>query len=134
MGIRIYLLIFLTFCIAECDFEEFGLRIPKNLYLRGHIDYYRQNLTAIPKKFDVGLFVQDCADLLFGRIPQVAGLIKFIVTPLEPFLFAQNVPDRSAFTVWGPTYSSLKEMAIRNNHRYCTFYNYFKILSDFTFF
>lgn len=117
MKLRIQLIVLLAFCTLKCNFEEFGLRIPKNLYLRGHIDYYRQNLTGLPKGIDLDAFINDAFKLLFGGVQEIPGLIKFIVTPLEPFLFASNDADKGGFTVWGPTYSSLKEMALKWNYR-----------------
>lgn len=117
-NLKLALIVLIAIGIAKfsCEIAELKqFKIPNELYLRGHIGYYRQNLTGISKKANFSELLDDCLKLLLRVENDVPGELKFIVTSLEPFLFAIN--DFEGFTVWGPTYSALKEMAVKGNYR-----------------
>lgn len=87
---------------------------PRPVTLRGHVDYYRQNLSDYPLSLDVGQLLQDALNNFFGR-DRKPDTLKFTATLAEPFMFAEN--DELGFTAWGPMYSLVKETAVYLNCR-----------------
>lgn len=86
-------------------FECVEYNIPQTIGIRGHYGYHRQNLSSNVNKGDI---VSKFFKAAFSP-PDTSHVLKFSTTLAEPFVFVLN--DAEGFSIWGPLYSMLTEVA-----------------------
>lgn len=115
------LIIAITASLAKQSAAQYNCSryaLPTRNPFRQHIDYYRQNRTSYPTRMDTGLLISLIMETIFSSdIHGKPKTIRFITALFEPFVFSTS--DGDGFTVWGPIYSLVKELAIYLNYRYC---------------
>lgn len=120
LGNKVLILLFLHFMSIKSQYTQSRFvpcdkyQPPKALYLRGHIDYYRQNHTGFPIKLDIPQLIQDAMMQFLSGDMFRQNFFSFISTLLPPFLFSVNTEE--GFNIWGPIYSVIKEAAIYLNY------------------